>query len=102
MAKAQDLPLNPTKISGLCNRLLCCLTYEYDSYRTSKKEMPKVGQNIRFEGNVYRVARVMTLQRTIMVFSKDGEEIIFNEEQWKKAEPVHKGPSKGQGQAKKQ
>ncbi len=96
MAKTQDLPLNPTKISGLCNRLLCCLTYEYESYQTNKKEMPKVGKNIRFEGNVYRVARVMTLQRTIMVFSKEGEEIIFNEEQWKKAEPVHKSPPKGQ------
>ncbi|MBE0582390.1 MAG: hypothetical protein IH612_01365, partial [Desulfofustis sp.] len=33
MAKEQDLPLNPAKISGVCNRLLCCLTYEYDIYR---------------------------------------------------------------------
>ena len=31
MAKEQDLPLNPTKISGVCNRLLCCLTYEFDT-----------------------------------------------------------------------
>ncbi len=32
MAKAQNLPLNPNKISGLCGRLLCCITYEYESY----------------------------------------------------------------------
>jgi cell fate regulator YaaT (PSP1 superfamily) len=100
MAKTQDLPLNPAKISGLCNRLLCCLTYEYDSYRASKKEMPKVGKKIRLEGNVYKVARVMALQRSIAVISKDGEEVILNEEQWKNAEPVHKGPA--QEQAKQQ
>ena len=100
MAKTQDLPLNPAKISGLCNRLLCCLTYEYDSYRTSKKEMPKAGKNIKYEGNIYRVGRVMALPRTITVFSKDGEELILTEEQWKKAEPIHKKPA--QSQPKKQ
>jgi len=96
MAKTQDLPLNPTKISGLCNRLLCCLTYEYDSYRATKKEMPKVGKTLLLEGEIYRVVRVMTLQRTIVVISKDGREVILDEEQWKKAEPVNKGPGKEQ------
>ncbi len=96
MAKTQDLPLNPAKISGLCNRLLCCLTYEYESYRTNKKEMPKVGKSIMFEGDIYRVGRVMALPRKILVFSKDGEELLLNEEQWKKAKPVHKGPAKNQ------
>ena len=33
MAKEQDLPLNPTKISGLCGRLMCCLRYEYEAYK---------------------------------------------------------------------
>lgn len=96
MAKTQDLPLNPAKISGLCNRLLCCLTYEYDSYRTIKKEMPKVGKTIKYEGAQYRVLRVMAIQGAILVISKDGEEIILSEEQWRKAEPVHKGHGKGQ------
>lgn len=95
MAKTQDLPLNPTKISGLCNRLLCCLTYEYDSYRISKKEMPKVGKTIKIEDNVYRVARVMPLPRTILAISKDGEEVLLTEEQWKRAEPATKGPAQG-------
>ena len=47
MAKEQDLPLNPSKISGFCNRLLCCLTYEYDTYRRQRKGMPKVGKKIK-------------------------------------------------------
>lgn len=97
MAKTQDLPLNPAKISGLCNRLLCCLTYEYDAYRTSKKEMPKVGKIIKFGNNVYRVARIMPLPRTILAVSQDGEELILTEEEWKKAEPVvAKGPVQGE------
>jgi cell fate regulator YaaT (PSP1 superfamily) len=57
MAKAQDLPLNPAKISGLCNRLLCCLTYEYESYKVMKKGMPRVGRQIQFGGKTYLVTR---------------------------------------------
>lgn len=94
MAKTQDLPLNPAKISGLCNRLLCCLTYEYDSYRSIKKAMPKMGKSISYEGTTYKVIRLHTLQQTVHAISQDGEEVILTEEQWKKAEPVHKGPPK--------
>ncbi|GAB4335454.1 MAG: stage 0 sporulation family protein [Desulfobulbaceae bacterium] len=95
MAKAQDLPLNPSKISGLCNRLLCCLTYEYDTYLAGKKEMPRVGRSIRFEGDVYKVVRAMALQRSIVVISKEGEERVLSEEEWKRAEPVQKGSAPG-------
>ena len=41
MAKEQNLPLNPMKISGICGRLLCCLGYEYEQYRTIKAKMPR-------------------------------------------------------------
>ena len=43
MAKNQMLALNPTKINGICGRLLCCLGYENDSYTELKKTLPKVG-----------------------------------------------------------
>src|SRR5712692_1751878 len=43
MAKEQDLPLNPAKISGVCGRLLCCLAYENDTYIQAKQTMPPVG-----------------------------------------------------------
>lgn len=46
MAKAQDLPLSPMKISGLCGRLLCCLSYECDQYQAIKKELPEVGEKV--------------------------------------------------------
>ena len=96
MAKTQDLPLNPAKISGLCNRLLCCLTYEYDSYRAIKKEMPRVGKSISIDGQVYKVIRIMAIQGTVHAINQAGEEVVLTEEQWRAAEPVHlKAPAKG-------
>lgn len=46
MAKEQNLSLSPTKISGLCGRLMCCLNYEYEHYRETKRRMPKQGSTI--------------------------------------------------------
>ena len=43
MAKDQSLSLNPTKISGLCGRLMCCLKYEHKTYEELLKDMPSVG-----------------------------------------------------------
>ncbi|UCE98490.1 MAG: stage 0 sporulation family protein [Dehalococcoidia bacterium] len=47
MAKEQDLPLSPMKISGLCGRLLCCLGYEFDLYREMRERIPKEGKSIK-------------------------------------------------------
>lgn len=47
MAKDQDLPLNPEKISGCCSRLMCCIRYEHEVYQGFKKESPRKGSNIR-------------------------------------------------------
>lgn len=46
MAKEQDIALNPMKTSGLCGRLLCCLSYEYDQYHETKGILPEVGEQI--------------------------------------------------------
>lgn len=98
MAKAQDLPLNPAKISGLCNRLLCCLTYEYESYRTMKKGMPRVGRSIQFEGKTYMVTRQTPMLGKVIAVSSDGEERSFTEEEWRAADPMPKcSGRKGQG-----
>jgi cell fate regulator YaaT (PSP1 superfamily) len=101
MAKVQELPLNPAKISGLCNRLLCCLTYEYETYRDIKKEMPKIGKLLKVEGTTYRITRQMPLGGTVQAVSNKGEEITLNEKQWQAAEPVHKKPKPKQSASKK-
>jgi len=46
MAKEQNLSLSPTKISGLCGRLMCCLKYEQECYEDARKRMPKVGREV--------------------------------------------------------
>src|SRR4030042_705170 len=43
MAKEQNIALNPTKISGICGRLMCCLAYEYPTYMELKKDLPRLG-----------------------------------------------------------
>lgn len=47
MAKEQSLSLSPTKISGICGRLMCCLKYEQDCYETMRKQMPRPGRDVR-------------------------------------------------------
>ena len=90
MAKEQDLPLNPTKISGVCNRLLCCLTYEYETYKKQRKNMPKVGKRIKVDGAQYLVKRQMPLQDAIVAEKSDGEDVILPKELWKQAQPLKK------------
>ena len=46
MAKVQQLPLNPGKLSGPCGRLRCCLTYEHDDYKEARQRMPRVGTRL--------------------------------------------------------
>ena len=71
MAKEQNLPLNPVKISGICNRLLCCLTYEYATYRDIKKEMPRPGKKLTIEGKTYKVIQQSVLDETVTVIDQD-------------------------------
>ena len=68
MAKEQDLPLNPSKLSGACGRLLCCLTYEFDQYRELKAGLPKQGARISTPTGEARVMKINVLKDTILLF----------------------------------
>ena len=65
MAKNQGLSLNPTKISGICGRLMCCLKYENEVYQTQKKGMPDVGEYVTFEGDSYYILNSNILKEKI-------------------------------------
>jgi len=67
MAKEQDLPLNPMKISGACGRLMCCLAYEGEQYRLMKEKMPKVGQRVSTRMGEATVVGNNPLKETVMV-----------------------------------
>lgn len=75
MAKDQNLPLNPSKISGLCGRLMCCLSYENQTYKELIKGLPKVGQEIKTEKGKGRVVALNPLKRTAMVEIESGKQI---------------------------
>jgi cell fate regulator YaaT (PSP1 superfamily) len=55
MAKDQDLPLNPLKISGACGRLMCCLKYEHPLYQEFKADAPRVGETVETPDGAGRV-----------------------------------------------
>ena len=77
MAKEQNLSLNPTKISGVCGRLMCCLKYEYADYIEMKKGMPKVGKRIMTPEGEGKVVRQNVMEKRVVVALSDGREVEF-------------------------
>lgn len=74
MAKNQNLALNPTKVSGGCGRLLCCLTYENDTYTELRRLMPGKGAKVRVidDGSIASVIKSDLINQLVMVVSDDG------------------------------
>ena len=73
MAKEQNLALNPTKISGQCGRLLCCLDYEYSTYCSLRKTFPKCGKRVRTDSVSGVVDKLNLLTGTITLKLDDGK-----------------------------
>ena len=71
MAKNQFLALNPSKINGICGRLLCCLGYENDLYTELKKGYPKIGSMIETVNGVGKVSSIDVFKGTFQVDLKD-------------------------------
>ena len=67
MAKTQSLSLNPTKISGTCGRLMCCLKYEQDAYEDAASRMPKAESFVETPDGVGTVAQINLLKETVKV-----------------------------------
>ncbi len=77
MAKEQNISLNPSKISGNCGRLMCCLKYEQEVYEEKLKRLPKIGAIVKTEEGTGEVASVETLKEVIRVKYQDGEDFYF-------------------------
>jgi len=77
MAKEQNLSLNPSKISGICGRLMCCLTYEQKSYEDVRERMPRVGSIVNTSFGKGTVVENNLLRETLKVriHTTDNEEI---------------------------
>jgi cell fate regulator YaaT (PSP1 superfamily) len=84
MAKEQHLPLNPAKISGLCGRLMCCLSFEVDAYQELKKNLPKVGKRITTKYGEGKVLRQNLLLQTITLELASGGVITIKTDELEK------------------
>ena len=73
MAKDQDLPLNPAKISGLCGRLMCCLRYEFEAYKDFKSRAPKKNALIETPLGLAKVVEFDTPRENVRVRFEDGK-----------------------------
>ena len=67
MAKGQNLSLNPTKISGVCGRLMCCLRYEASAYEDARDQMPDLGETVLTPDGEGEVQEVNKNKKTIQV-----------------------------------
>lgn len=75
MAKEQNLSLNPQKISGCCGRLMCCLRYEYETYKEVNSRAPKHGAKIEVPGGIARVTEVNVPLERVTLQLEDGKSI---------------------------
>ncbi|MDY7000354.1 MAG: regulatory iron-sulfur-containing complex subunit RicT [Thermodesulfobacteriota bacterium] len=92
MAKEQNLFLNPTKISGICGRLLCCLSFEERNYEDFYKQCPKIGKRIPTSIGVVKVLRANFFRKSLSLLTDRGEEEEISLEEWEKI--ISKRPGK--------
>lgn len=77
MAKLQKATLDPTKISGRCGRLKCCLRYEYDTYNELQKSLPKVGYEVLTRDGKGRVLSQEILTGELLVQTEDNRRVVI-------------------------
>lgn len=77
MAKEQGLSLNPTKVSGSCGRLMCCLKYEQDAYEHLNSFTPPVGATVKTEDGLAVVTDVNLITGNLFVKMLDGDKVPF-------------------------
>jgi cell fate regulator YaaT (PSP1 superfamily) len=78
MAKLQKATLDPTKISGRCGRLKCCLRYEYDTYIELQRELPPIGSEVNLEKGIARVIGQEILAQQLLVEYEDNRRALVD------------------------
>lgn len=79
MAKLQKATLDPSKVSGRCGRLKCCLRYEYDTYEEFRRELPNVGALVVTRQGQGKVVGLEVLARKMVVLYEDNRQILTDE-----------------------
>jgi cell fate regulator YaaT (PSP1 superfamily) len=81
MAKDQGLALNPSKISGACGRLMCCLQYEHQTYKELSQSMPKLGENVQTPEGLGKVIQNNIIKQTVLVRLEDESILTYSIEE---------------------
>ncbi len=92
MAKEQNLPLNPMKISGVCGRLMCCLSYEHEFYKQMKRKLPREGAAIHTEEGKGKVVASDPLKMTVTIELDGGVQKKINWEEKARKVSIRKFP----------
>lgn len=87
MAKEQNLFLNPAKISGICGRLLCCLSYEQENYDDFHHSCPRIGKRYQTTEGFMRVLRTNMFRNSVAVLPDGGQERELSIEEWQALRP---------------
>ncbi len=94
-AREQDLPLNPSKISGNCGRLLCCLRYEADLYTKVKQKFPSPGTRVKTKNGDGVVERIDVFNEEAVI--RDAERVLFRSSLEDILDRDSRGDSRGGG-----
>ena len=93
MAKTQELALNPSKISGVCGRLMCCLQYEHENYKEMAKNLPRINSNIHTPGGPGKVLKNEILKQKVVVRLNDESIMTYHKEELVNNPPQLKTPN---------
>ena len=91
MAKEQNISLNPSKISGNCGRLMCCLKYEQEAYEEKLNRLPRIGAIVKTEDGEGIVENVEILKEKLKIKFRDGDEFFYKKYDAKDVEIIKNG-----------
>ena len=100
MAKEQNLFLNPAKISGICGRLLCCLSYEQENYDRFHHNCPRLGKKYQTTQGTMKVLRANMFRNSLSVLNENNEEQELTLEEWQALDPHRPEPHPNNAQPK--
>lgn len=100
MAKEQNLFLNPAKISGICGRLLCCLSYEQENYDIFHRSCPRLGKRYQTTRGSMRVLRANMFRNSLVVLTEANEEQELTLEEWQELAPCRPDTPVGKTETK--
>lgn len=87
MAKEQNLFLNPSKISGICGRLLCCLSYEQENYDIFHSSCPRLGKRYQTNRGPMKVLRANMFRNSVALLTDTNEELELTLDEWQELDP---------------